>query len=136
MKIYLAGGMTTDWQNEVIREAPNHIYLNPCDHGLREWQEYSAWDLNAVEACDWVFAFLNKGNPSGYGMVLEIGFAKGLGKRVIFVDELSLNDPVKGRYFRIVEFASDVYFTELSEGIRFLNALPATMSQRFTNIIA
>lgn len=135
MRIYLAGGFKTNWQDEVMHKAPSHSYLNPRKSGLTDWREYSAWDLNAIEHCDWVFAYFEEGNPSGFGLVLEIGYAKGLGKRVIFCDEISETSSLHLDHLRIVQFASDVYFTSMNSAIGFLVALPRSMDHTNTNAI-
>jgi len=51
------------------------IIFNPQDHKLNFSKEYTYWDLHFVEQADIVFAYLEKENPSGFGLTLEIGFA-------------------------------------------------------------
>jgi len=124
MRIYLAGGFKSNWQERIMIQCDQHTYLNPRSHHLDDWKEYSAWDLSAIDQCDWVFAYFEKDNPSGYGLVLEIGYARGKQKRVIFVDEISPFSPKHQNHLRIVEFASDVYFNTLEDGMQFLQSLP------------
>jgi hypothetical protein len=95
--VYLAGGMRGNWREKVKNEMPQLIYLDPCSHGLSDAVQYSAWDKQAVERCDMVFAYLEKDNPSGIGMCVEIGLCLGLYKPVIFVNEK------KDRYWDIVD---------------------------------
>ena len=137
MKIYLAGGMQSGWQDQVMRavEADGHQWLDPRKHGREDPREYTAWDLNAIEHCDWVFAYFEESNPSGFGLTLEIGYAKGLGKRVIFCDEKSETSPLHMKHLRIVEHASDVYFTYLDDAIEFLASLPYSYAHRLTNAV-
>src|SRR5687767_4074591 len=105
MKVYLAGGMRSDWRDQV-KAVSGHTYIDPTQHKLEDAIGYTFWDLAAVESCDLVFAYMEKDNPSGVGMVLEIGYALGLGKKVIFVDEQN------NKYFAIVrESVSALYDT-------------------------
>jgi len=87
MKIYLAGGMKSGWQDKVMKAYPEHDYYDPRSHGLPLPEQYVTWDLNHIEKADMVFACYDKGNPTGFGMTFEIGYALGLGMNVIFVDE-------------------------------------------------
>jgi len=124
MKIYLAGGMRTGWQNIVRRAVEHHTYYDPRDHHLNEWPLYSAWDFGMVANCDWVFGYFEEGNPSGYGLCGEMGYGKGLGKRIIFVDEISAVSERHRNHLRLFEWLADAYFTDLQDGIDFLARLP------------
>ena len=109
MKIYLAGGMRSGWQDRLSE----FDVIDPRTHGLSDPEEYTAWDMAGVRECDIVFAYLEKSNPSGLGMAFEIGYALGLGKRVIFVNEK------KDKYAKILECAC-INFDTLEEGIKYL----------------
>ena len=85
MKIYLCGGMHNNWQDSVTPLLNGHEVLDPRSHGLTEEKAYTEWDLNAIRKCDAVLAFMDRDNPSGYGLNLEIGFAYALKKPVYFV---------------------------------------------------
>lgn len=122
MLIYLAGGMRSEWRQKIKDEVLYHEYLDPCDHGLTKWEEYSPWDFSAIDNCDWVFAYFEKDNPSGFGLCCEIGYAKGVGKRIIFVNEHEDNWD-KNKYLKLIRYASDVYYSNLPEGIKFLYSL-------------
>jgi len=124
MKIYLAGGMKSGWQDTVRRSVSHHTYYDPRGHGLVEWPLYSAWDFGMVAACDWVFGYFEDTNPSGFGLCGEMAYGKGLGKRVIFVDETSAVNELRKRHLRLFEWLADVYFTDLDSGIDFLARLP------------
>ena len=121
--IYLAGGFQSGWQEKVKLAVPQFSYLDPRAHGLGNKAEYTVWDLEAVRRCNWVFAYLESTNPGGFALALEVGYAKALGKRVIFVDEKSTNDPQTGRYLTMISAASDVVFSKLEDGIEFLQKL-------------
>ncbi len=121
--IYLAGGFQSGWQEKVKLAVPQFNYFDPRGHGLENKAEYTVWDLEAVRRCNWVFAYLESTNPGGFALALEVGYAKALGKRVIFVDEKSTNDPQTGRYLTMISAASDVVFNKLEDGIEFLKKL-------------
>lgn len=116
--VYLAGGMNgRPWQDEVMAKCPGLIYLDPRRSGLTSEDGYTRWDLTAVERCDILFAFLERENPSGYGMALEIGFAAALGKSILFVEEPGHPNT---RYFGMARAVSDKVVTDLAAGIQAL----------------
>lgn len=97
MIIYLAGGLKNGWQDKIIPFFPNHIILDP-----RKWQEtdpaiYTSRDLMFIRKADCVLAYMSSDNPSGFGLSVEIGYAYGLGKRIIFWD--GINTDWRSRYF-------------------------------------
>jgi len=121
IKIYLAGGMKSGWQDTVINKLKNScIFFNPQDHGLINANEYKTWDLHFVNQADIIFAYLEKENPSGFGLTLEIGYAKALNKTIILVDERSINDSSFLNYFKIVRESADVVFDDFESGLNFL----------------
>ena len=124
-KVYLSGGMNnSNWQQEVIEQLggaeKSYVFYNPREHNLSHSREYTIWDLFYVKNCDVVFAYMQKDNPSGYGLTLEIGYATALGKPIILVDERSDNDEKFKRYFEIVHESSSIVFNNLADGIKFL----------------
>lgn len=124
-KVYLSGGMNnSNWQQDVIREleatGKGYVFYNPREHKLSQSREYTIWDLFYVKNCDIVFAYMQKDNPSGFGLTLEIGYATALGKPIILVDEKSNTDDKFKRYFEIVRESSSIVFNNLPEAISFL----------------
>ena len=117
MKIYLAGGFRSGWQDAVIRLASHHAFLDPRMHGLTEERDYTKWDLDAIRESDLVFAYLEKDNPSGAGLALEIGYAHALGKVIVFVEEPGHPHT---RYFGMARQCADRFCADLSEGVNFL----------------
>ncbi len=75
LRVYLAGGFQSGWQDTVMQAVPSLDYLDPRSHGLKSKTEYTAWDLEAVRRSDCVFAYLEATNPGGYALALEVGFA-------------------------------------------------------------
>jgi nucleoside 2-deoxyribosyltransferase len=120
LKIYLAGGFQSGWQDRIMKALPSFDYFDPRSHGLATKAEYTAWDLEAIRRSDYVFAYFESTNPGGYALALEVGFAKALGKFVIFVDEKSTVDAQMGRYLEMVSETADVSFKTLQEGVAFL----------------
>ena len=82
-------------------------------------EEYSLWDLHAIKCADIVFVYLEKDNPGIVGAAVEAGYAKGLGKTVILVQERE-NAHIKDRYIDFVKSVSDIVFDNLSDGIAYL----------------
>ena len=120
LKVYLAGGFQSGWQDKVMRAVPSLYYFDPRSHGLKSKAEYTAWDLEAIRRSDCIFAYLEPTNPGGYALALEIGFAKALGKFVVLIDEKSVGDDQAARYLEMLTETSEVSFKSLQEGIDFL----------------
>jgi len=124
MKVYLSGGMrNSNWQLRIeneCSECPNIKFINPRNHGFNNPKEYTIWDLQGVKNSDIVFAYLEKDNPSGFGMTLEVGYAVGLGKIVVLIDEKDNN------YTQIIRYASTICFDDLDKGIEFLKVMEKT----------
>lgn len=129
-KIYLAGGMRSNWQDmvkSVLSEAYAKpvLYLDPRQHGSRDENLYTSWDLAAVEASNILFVYLEKDNPGGHGLALEIGFALGMAragaapKHVIYVEEPG--HPAS-RYLGMARACADETLASLGDGLRALQA--------------
>jgi nucleoside 2-deoxyribosyltransferase len=120
-KIYLAGGFKGGWHDYVIENlGPNFIYFNPQKHQLDDAEKYTNWDLYHVEKCDILLGYMAEDNPSGYGLALEIGYAKAKGKLIVLIDKRSLNDKSFKRYFSICHESSNIIFNDLDEAIKYL----------------
>lgn len=127
-KIYLAGGMKSDWQDRLKALVAQHyagplLYLDPRQHGSRDEAVYTSWDLAAVEMADILFVYLEKDNPGGHGLALEIGFAVGMAragaapKHIIFVCE---EGHPADRYFGMARACSDSVTAKLEAGAALL----------------
>lgn len=117
MKIYAAGDMKSGWQDELIHLAPEHEIIDPRSHGLSDPAAYTAWDLDGVRRADVVVVYMFPGNPGGFGLCIEAGYAFGLGKRIIFVDRLG--DDWRSRYFGMLRNLGTVVGS-LEEAVRAL----------------
>lgn len=125
-KLYLSGGFTSNWQNEVITAlGESCIFFNPREHKLDSDKEYWVWDIHFVKECDIVFAYMEADNPSGFGLTFEIGLAYALNKTIILVDEKSIIDKEFERYFKIVANSTQIIFDKLEDGINYLKKFTA-----------
>jgi hypothetical protein len=123
IKIYLAGGLNSDWQSQIMNTFEEKFtFFNPKKHNLDISNEYTTWDLFFVRRADIVFAYMEEKNPSGIGLSLEIGFAKALGLTIILVDEKSKKDLAFKEKFKIVRESATVVYDNLKEGIDYLNS--------------
>jgi nucleoside 2-deoxyribosyltransferase len=116
MIIYLAGGMRDGWQELFSELLKEHELLDP-----RSWSDpdpavYTARDLEAIRRCDVVLAYMSSSNPSGFGMSVEIGFAYGLGKKIVFVDHIK-ND-WRSQYFGMHRQMADVVCDSVFDAVK------------------
>ncbi len=118
--VFLSGRLDTNWRQQLMSEIPSINYYDPAMHKLDQPSQYTIWDMHFVKSSDLVFGYMDKSNPSGYGLAVEIGYAKGLGKTVILVDEKSDVDNEFSNYFSIVRSISDMVVGSLDEGIALL----------------
>lgn len=108
---------------------PDLRFADASKHGLVEERSYTVWDLEAIERAHWVFAYLEKDNPGGYALSLEVGYARALGKRIILVDEKSPTDPKLADLLGMVRACAHVSFETLEQGTEFMariEGLPST----------
>jgi len=125
MKIYLSGGMRSGWQQRLkkllrawLRNMEKNVtYYDPTMHGLDDSPQYTFWDLEHIRKCDLVFAYMERDNPSGIGLALEVGYALGLGKPIILVNES------ERPYFDIVENAASVTTDNFEKGVFLLQRM-------------
>lgn len=121
--VYLSGGHHSGWQNAIANRVEGFDFIDPSKNGLSDPKLYTAWDLDAIRKSDIIFAYFEDQNPSGYGLSLEIGYAAGLGKYIIFVDEKSSATPEVGRYLHLIRETSNVVFESLDGGLECLRSL-------------
>jgi nucleoside 2-deoxyribosyltransferase len=120
LAVYLAGGMKSGWQDRVIAAHPEMRFLDPRSHGLTTEEEYTEWDLQAIRLSDVVLAYMDTGNPSGFGLSLEVGYANALGKRILYVCE---DASPRQKYFGMVRACSDRVLASLDEAIALLGGV-------------
>ena len=121
--IYLAGDMKSGWQDDVMMHMKRIDralkFFDPRTHGLDDEQEYTEWDLSRVRRSDIVFCVLSPTNPAGQGMALEVGFAKALGKLIIWVEDEEYPHP-KARYFGMCRACADKRFDNIRDAVLWL----------------
>ena len=117
MKIYLAGGTHSGWQDKVKKEASQHEYFDPrIDADQRYPLRFTQQDYDGVQWCDIVFAYFEAGNPSGMGLAKEVAWGMSFGKTIIYIDEHDrLNDFVCAMSRRI--------YSKLEPAIEYLRGL-------------
>jgi len=102
-KVYLSGGTVSGWQDVVEHRInppalamsvtpaiaefynPAKFKVGPVDRP--DVRMYGPMDRIKIEECDILFAYLEAGNPTPINVALELGYAKGLGKRTILCNE-------------------------------------------------
>jgi len=120
--IFLSGGFKSDWQIKLTeRYGDKFQFYNPRDHKIAEPHLYASWDIHYVRKCDIIFAFMEASNPSGFGLMFEIGMAYALNKTIILVDEKSEVDDTFARYFKIAHQPSGNVFKTLDDAFVFLD---------------
>jgi len=71
MIVYLSGGLESGWQDEVMQGGPHSVeYYDPRKTNLVKPDQYTLWDLTAVQQSTFVFAHMEPDNPSGIGLAL------------------------------------------------------------------
>ena len=128
MKIYLAGGMRSNWRERMIKECPNIEFLCPKST-FRSQDEWWTYDKVMINTCDVVLIYIEKGKWAPIGMVIEEGMAYGLGKPVILVNERYCDgirregespEEQLARYLKCTESFCDILFTSLDQAIEYL----------------
>lgn len=120
-RVYLAGGFNSDWR-EKVKMCTNIEFKDPKEKEVKkkhEWFEYGCWDLHYIRHTDICFVYMEHNNPSGYGLSVEIGYAKALGKTVILVLEKGHE---KDQYLQFLKTVADVVYDNLEDGIDFLKS--------------
>lgn len=116
--VYLAGGFRSGWQARAVAVLNNYELFDPSTHNLDDPKAFTEWDLNAVRRSDIVLANMERTNPGGYALALEVGFAKALSKYIILVDQIE--DPIVDRYFEMVRQVADMVFEDLESALTYL----------------
>lgn len=109
--------MKGKWTEVVKSELPGNYFHNPREHGLEDPKNYTRWDLGMISRSDVVLAYMDSLNPSGIGLALEVGFARGMGIPVVLVVEKGV---INQKHWEIVKQASDFFFEDLSDAVVFL----------------
>lgn len=121
MIVYLAGGFKSGWQKQVIT---HHQIIDPStkDETKLSMNEIGIWDKNAVQISDIVFAYMERTNPSGFGLSCEIGYANALEKVVILVLEKN-HEKHNDKSLEFLTCFADYVFPNFTDGLNCLNNL-------------
>lgn len=120
MKIYLAGGMKSGWQDTVKERVKQHEYYDPrIDTDQLRNFNIAQQDFAGVDWADMVFAYFEIDNPSGIGLALEVGYAVAGGKRVVIVDE---HDRLHG----FLACCGERLYASFNEAVKYLDGINTT----------
>ena len=124
-KVYLAGGFKSKWQNRVITW---HDVIDPSkkDESDMSTKDIGEWDKQAIQNSDMIFAYMERTNPSGFGLSCELGYAHALGKTVVLVLEKN-HEKHSDRSLEFLTCFADYVFSDFQSGLNCLNELPGGM---------
>ncbi len=127
-RVYLAGGMHSQWRKVITKHLTGGLsffsFIDPMYSKMKAPDQYTFWDLRSIEQCDILVGFMDKTNPSGYGLNLEIGYAKALGKTIILVIPADFtNTDERSRYFEMARVCADVIVNTLTDCALFLKEI-------------
>ncbi|MEI7911366.1 MAG: nucleoside 2-deoxyribosyltransferase domain-containing protein [Verrucomicrobiota bacterium] len=122
--IYLAGGFHSGWQDIVILNIHAQVnIIDPRSHKIQLPSNYTAWDLEAIDRSDIIFAYLEATNPAGYALACEIGYARAMGKLIVFItDEIKCPD-TRSKYYEMIRECAAYSANSLDEGVTLLNKI-------------
>ena len=119
MIIYTAGDMHSGWQDALVALLPaGTTVYDPRRSGLSDPAAYTRWDLEHVARADAVIAFMGPENRSGFGLCVEVGYARASGKRVVFVDQLGRD--WRSPLFDIVRHTASVVVPTLRDAVEWV----------------
>jgi nucleoside 2-deoxyribosyltransferase len=110
--IYLSGGMKGSWQDQLLTLPV--VVIDPRTRGLTEERDYTEWDLAGIRASDLVIAYMDSDNPSGFGLSLEVGYARALDIPIWYVCEDTTS---RQRFFGMVRACSSRVFNSLTVAV-------------------
>ena len=84
---------------------------DPQKHNLKDSKNYTSWDIKAVKKSDIILGYIEKDNVSGYGLCVEIGYGKALGKTIIWVEEDRKSE--RNKYFGMCRELADYIFYDI-----------------------
>lgn len=115
-----SGEMRLSLQSDAVINVP----LGTADNPLKVSSGIMASHLIRHEVpvyrSNWVFAYLEKSNPGGYALALELGFGKALGKTIILIDERSPESETEAKRLAMLHVCADACFDSLDAGMAFL----------------
>lgn len=121
-KVYLAGGMRSDWRARIKKECQGFIFFCPVDKETSRTMtvdEYGTWDLHYIKQAEIVFGYMERTNPSGIGLACEMGLAYGIGKTVILVLEKN-SQHFDDEKLAFLQKVAHITFSTFEDGMEFL----------------
>jgi hypothetical protein len=106
LAVYFAGGMKTGWATRVKKAVPGVIYIDPSESGLKDEEDYTAYDLAGVERTDIVFGYMETTNPGGSGLAVEFAWGARAGKTLLLAEQEGYPQE---RYFGMVRSLAHVH---------------------------
>ena len=127
MVVYLCGGLKSGWQDKVKAAVPEAEYKDPREFKAIDPHDYTRHDIEAINECKVVFAYLERDNPGGMNLAFELGVAVGMctsghAKIIILVDEKS-EDPQFKRYAEMMRASSDIVTDSLDDAVACLRKI-------------
>lgn len=121
-KVYLAGGMRSEWRKRIKEDCAGFIFFCPVDKESAQTMtvdEYGTWDLHYIKQADIVFGYMERTNPSGIGLACEMGMAYGLGKTVILVLEAG-SQHLSDEKLAFMRKVAHITFSKFQDGVDYL----------------
>ena len=118
--------MNSGWQKKVKEKLDGNgeiELIDPGEHHIESAVEYTEVDLLHVKSSNIVFAYMEISNPGGFAMAFELGFARALGKKVIFCEEPGFSNDQRTKYLELLRNAADRTCVSLESGIEILRGV-------------
>jgi len=97
----------TNWHSVVSQHFPGWTLLDPRECKSKDPAVYTEWDLDHIDKAWGVLAYMDSDNPSGLGMMFEVGYACASDKFIAFVDAMRDDDP-RRKYFDMLRVRANV----------------------------
>jgi hypothetical protein len=107
-----------DWQAEVAKLLPGWRLFDPKGLKSKDPATYYEWDIGHVEKASVFLAYMDAGNPSGYGLMYEAGYAAAEHKLIVFVD--AMGDDPRSKYFDMLRVRANHVCRTLEEAAAYL----------------
>lgn len=119
IKVFLAGGMVSNWQDEIInafRDEKGIIFYDPrSTSDIREIDSY-IWCLDKIHDSSVVLVYMESENIGGYNTMFEAGIAAAEDKTIIFINR----DNNRRDLFGMLSLFADMQFSTIERAITVL----------------
>lgn len=99
VNVYLAGGFKSGWQDKVKEACKDLLeqgmieWNDPRENNTRDPNKYGPMDRMRLDVTEIIFGYAEKDNPLPFPLFFEMGYGLGKGYLVIFVNEITEDDP-------------------------------------------